>query len=215
MSKSEIKDLKERMVVLEKKLEELEEKNQTLEKHVIVLESRVAISEKVSDTLSSELDRLDQYHRRSNIIIKNVFLPEHESDRAIHAKVGKVLEKDLKLPNVFNTIDKFHRVGKVRMKDGKKAQDIIVRFNNHSSRYAVYKERKKAQNVKIVPNLTRTRSKLLFDASQLVKTLESIEFCFANTHGDLYVRLVKEHEGNILHRFNSINELKKLISDMS
>ena len=90
--------------------------NLKLEGKIDVLEARVAIAENVSDKLCLELDRLDQYHRRSNIIIRNAVLPDNETDQAVEGIVKKVIEKDLKLPEATADLDKFHRVGRVRQK---------------------------------------------------------------------------------------------------
>ena len=128
------KQLTEQMEMLENKMKVLEEKNNKLEAKVLILESRIVISEGVSTKLSIELDRLDQYHRRSNIMIKNAPLPENESHNAITTTVNNIIVKDLSLPNVVSDIDKFHRVGKIRTRDGKKHQDIIIRFKTHSYR---------------------------------------------------------------------------------
>ena len=113
-----LKQLSEQVELMENKMKELEEKNNALEGKILILESLVVISENVSAKLAIELDRLDQYHRRPNIIIKNAPLPEKETSDAITTTVKNIVEKDLSLPNVISDIDKFHRVGKVRTKEG-------------------------------------------------------------------------------------------------
>ena len=111
---NEVNELKERMLLLEAKVKALEEKNGEFEKKVELLESRIAISENVSERLSLELDRLDQYHRRPNVILKHALLPERETDSAIKGTVVNILEKELSLPGVAEDIDKLHRVGKIK-----------------------------------------------------------------------------------------------------
>ena len=86
--------LNESIDELKQQIGQLQSKVNTLENKVELLESEVIISKSVSNTLSKEIDRLDQYHRRSNIIIKNIFLPEKESDEDIKNKVVKII-KDL------------------------------------------------------------------------------------------------------------------------
>ena len=178
------------------------------------LQSRVAVTENVSAKLALELDRLDQYHRRPNILIRNAFLPENESHEKVVKTVHNIIKEDLSLPEAVSDIDKLHRVGKIKTRDGKKSQDIIVRFKTHKTRYDVYKQRKKARNVKIAPNLTKRRGKLLYDASNLVNGMDKVDFVFANIHGDLQVRLVEPYEDKILFYFNSIDDLTKLLADM-
>ena len=74
-------------------------------------------------------------------------------------------------------------------------QDVIVRFKSHHARYRVYNERKKAKNIKIGANLTKRRGKLLFDASNVVKSIDKVDFCFSNIHGDL--ELIEEPITNV------------------
>ena len=206
--------MKERLDAMEKRLKEAETTNINLEKKISMLEDRVAVTENVSTRLSQELDRLDQYHRRSNIVIKNVFLPEKESPLVVNATVTKILTTELQLPDSVNEIDKLHRVGKIRTKNGKSHQDIIVRFKTHSARYAVYKEREKAKSGKLSANLTKTRGELLYKASKLVEENDKVEFCFPNTHGDLYVRLKEPIENKVLHPFFSLEELQKILLNL-
>ena len=77
---------------MENKVRNLEVKNKTLEEKVERLESKVVISKIVTKRLENELDQLDQYHRRSNIIIIiiNVFLPEKETDGHVTIKVTNI-----------------------------------------------------------------------------------------------------------------------------
>ena len=187
---------------LEIQVDELEKKNKSLEDKVEILESRVNISENTSKHLTVELDRLDQYHRRSNVMLKNVFLPEDDNDYVFQT-VKNTLTKDLGLSNnIVNEIDKFHRVGKIKDRHGKKTQDIIIRFKSHHARYSVIKERKKAKNMKVSPNLTKRRASLLYDASQVLENIEGVNFPFANIHGDLNIRLVAPYNGNHVYPFH-------------
>ena len=141
----DIKELKERMALLEGEVNSLKEKNASLKEKVILLESRVAVNENVSEKLRQEVDRLDQYHRRPNVMIRNVVLPQNQAQHDVEGIIKNVLEKELKLPDAVKDIDKLHRVGRVRKSGGKTTQDIIVRFKTHRTRYTVYQERKKGK----------------------------------------------------------------------
>ena len=149
-------ELEKRVASMELTILELQQKNTALETKVAKLEDRVAVAENVSSKLAFEVDRLDQYHRRCNIVIKDTFLPEEESVDAVKNMVSKLINQELKLPEMSKDIDKAHRIGKVQTRNGKKEQDIIVRFKTHSSRYSVYQDRKKAKNVRIFRILERT-----------------------------------------------------------
>ena len=177
-----VAELKQRVINLEKK-------NDSLEKRVEELETSKVISENVSKQLANEVDRLSQYTRQSNVIVRNVFLPENESNEQINKKVVKIIKDELNLPNVVDDVDKLHRVGKIKQRNGRKTQDIIIKFKTHTSRYSVYNERKKAMNIKIVPNLTKRRGKLLYDAIQSTEDATLVNFVYADAHGDLKIRL--------------------------
>ena len=164
------------------------------------LESRVVISERVSEQLTTELDRLDHYHRRSNDV-KNV--------------VTNIIKIDMVKPELLSSLDKQHRIGKVKIVNGKKLQNIIVRFKSHSARYSVYKVRKKAKNVKISANLTKRRSQLLTTASNAITNIEKVAFCFSNIHGDLMTRLIEPYNGKYVFPFNSLKELSDLLMEMN
>ena len=88
-----------------------------------------------------------------------------------------------------------------------------MRFKTHSSRYACLEKRKMAKKIKIAPNLTHRRGKMLFDASKIIeeKDVKSINFVFANLHGDLQVRLTEPLEGKHVHPFKDLQELDDLL----
>ena len=143
-----------------------------------------------------------------------MFLPEQESNEDVEKDIHKMLRNDLKLPAMINEIDKLHRVGKVKERNGKKVQDVIIRFKSHYARYKVYNERKKAKNIKIHANLTKKRGKLLFEASDATKEIERVDFCYSNIHGDLNLRLVDPFNGRSSFAFKSMGELNDLLIKM-
>ena len=59
------------------------------------------------------MDQLDQHHRRSNLIIKYIFLLEKERNEDVPTKVTNIISDDMNLPDVISEIDKLHRVGMV------------------------------------------------------------------------------------------------------
>ena len=119
-SENIIAELNAKLKSLEAKVNVLEERNKSLENKVDIIESKNAVCEKVTNELSKELDKLSQYTRRSNVVIRNVFLPEKESNEDVEKVVKKIIAKDLQLPNEIINIDKLHRIGKVITKNGKK-----------------------------------------------------------------------------------------------
>ena len=113
-------EMKKKLKELEDKIIKVEKKNVSLEGRIVQLESVNAVMSKVNDELTRELDRLDQYSRRSNVIVKNVFLPEEETQEQLEHKIHKIIKKDLKMESAVNDIDKLHRTGKVKSSNGKK-----------------------------------------------------------------------------------------------
>ena len=80
---------------MEARIKHLEIANKSLEDKVENLESRLHVSENVYEQLTVDLDRLDQYHRRSNVI---VFLPERESFEDVTKK--KLITKTPSFPTL-------------------------------------------------------------------------------------------------------------------
>ena len=208
-------------MVTKKEYDALKERLRTLEGRVGVLEDKNGVLEKVAENLrkgvtrlEKRVDDLDQYGRRSNIILQNIEVKPNENQQAIETQVKNIVEKELKLPNAAKDIDKLHRLGKKKEHEGKTYQNVIVRFRSHRQRYAVYKERSKLQHgVKMNPNLTKKRGTMLYKSSKLVENVQGVDFTFANIHGDLCVRLTAEHEGRNVWTFQSLGELKKLLGD--
>ena len=144
-------------------------------------------------------------------------LPAQETQQQVEAKVVKIIASDLKLAEASKDIDKLHQVGKVKTNGDGRTQDIIVRFKSHEMRYKVFDERKKAKNnVKIAPNLTQRRGKLLYDASVFVNDIEGVNSVYANRHGDLNIRLNddKPYGGKHVFKFSTPDDLKKTLNDM-
>ena len=202
---NEIKKLHER-------IDDVEKRNLELEDRVTTLESINIVSSRVTEELKKEIDRLDQYGRRSNIIIKHVPLKENESTSEVATIVGNFLSKELSLPNAMKDVDKLHRVGKPKSHNGSKQQNIIVRFKTHYTRYKVYNARKKAKKFKICPNLTKARGDILYNAIVSTNDVEGIDFVYADIHGDLKIRLKEEFEGNFVYHFDSMEKLDELLA---
>ena len=156
---------------LKQKISNLEKKVVTLEGKVEELESYKKVSEHVNMVLSQEVHALNQYSRRSNIVMRNIWLPENETNDQLTEKVKTLIRDELNLPSAVKDIDKLHRIGQVKEKNGKKHQNVIIRFRSHKTRYNVFREKKKLKHVKISPNLTKKRGKLLHEALEFVESI--------------------------------------------
>lgn len=208
-------ELKALVNSLKSKVEELSTKNSNLEKKVEVLEEKQSISSHVTSLLTQEIDRLGQYQNRYNVIVKGVALPEKEHNDEVEHKICSMIKEEMGIPDVLQDFDKAHRVGKIKEVNGKKQQDIIVRFKSHAARYKVFNNRKTLKNFKkIRPKLTHRRGKLLYDASLLIENVDNVDFVLANMHGDLQLRLKESYDGKHFFNFDSIDSLTYLLKDL-
>ena len=192
--------------------DQLKKRVKDLENRCEKLEAAKAVSEQVTEVLRKEIDRLDQYGRRHNVVIRNVELPANESQKQVEETVGKIVEKSLKAPALMRDVDKMHRIGRIKKTQGKNFQNIVVRFRTHRSRYELYGKRKDLKNgIKIGPHLTHHRGKVLHESIEHVQDIPGVEFTFANLHGDLAVKLSEKYEGKDVFSFNTIDELNAIL----
>ena len=75
-------------------------------------------------------------------------------------------------------------------------------------------ERKKAKNIRIAPNLTKRKGKLLHDAVQSTEDATKVNFVYADTHVDLKIRLNDPHNGRYVFPFNTLEELNKFLVEI-
>ena len=131
---------------LQSKIAKLEDNNIKLEKRLKEVEEKQAITSHVNNQLNEEIDRLNQYTRSSNLIIRNVLLSEKESPKDVKSKVETMICNEIKMPDIKSEVEKAHRIGKIVNKEGKKLQNIIVRFKSHSAHYLMFNNRKLIKN---------------------------------------------------------------------
>ena len=147
----QINQLKEEIASLKNELSTVQTSVKNLQVTVTKLESDVAVSHQVTLQLKKEIDRQQQYSRRSCLLIKNVPTCDNETVSDVENKVRDEISRCFNDNNISNAIvddlDKAHRVGP---KEDLK-QDIIVRFKSHSKRTLLYKHRNHNTNIKIRP----------------------------------------------------------------
>ena len=117
------------------------------------------------NVLESAVEQSEQYSRRNSLRISNI--PEGGDDEAVVMEIAGALHVDIR----GYDIDRSHRVGKA---DKIKNRDILVKFATYRARQRLYDTRanlkKTAFNgVFINEDLTKSRSKLLWEARQKVK----------------------------------------------
>ena len=141
-------------------------------------------------------------------------------DNETHDTLKKEVEDiitEVNSSTTLNDVDKFHRVGP---KKGN-TQNIIVRFTSHTAKENFFLRRKqiKRRGVKIQPSLAPGRRELLEEATEFIKEFETHDydvrnkphFVFADTHGNLKLKMTMPVNGRMFFNFSSIVELSKLI----
>ena len=188
---------------------EIEQITKPLVDRVEALEGKLSIYEAHLTEMENRLENAEQYSRRSCLRIFGVPLPENgdETSKNCLTKVKQVF-KDLEVAVPDDCIDRAHMIGRVKTSDdGVKQQAVIVKFRSWEKRVAVYKARKKMENINILLDLTPTRAKLFSAARERVKSHSGIQYAFVDINCRLGVKLA---DGS-LKFFSSESELEKLL----
>ena len=203
--KSVVKEaVREATAPLQTQINNLKSENETLKSQVVELEKKVAANE-------SNIDSLEQYGRRNILRISGI--PE-DPNESTDTKVLD-LATDLNLNLFSHDIDRSHRVGKPIPG---KTRDIIVKFSRYNARRMLYEVRKDLREVEdresvfINEDLTKRRSKLLYDARILVRA-NHLTAAYSSD-GKLFVRDKEEKRHAInsdddLREFGDVTEAKK------
>ena len=117
-----IAELNAKLKILEEKVSTLEGKNLSLELKAEELESRNVISERVNSELAKEIDKLSQYTRRHNVVIRTVFLPETETNDDVEKEVKKLITKDLQLPDEVKILTSYIGQERSKLRTGEQAR---------------------------------------------------------------------------------------------
>ena len=226
--KKKVANLEGTVSVLEGNVVSLHGTVSSLEKKVLFLEdentillSNYHVASCVNDTLRKGLDDLQQYQRRSCMIIDGIKVEEGEKISDLKEKVKTEVIKQTARNNQHsvaiefdNEYDKCHRIGPI--KDGK--QSIIVKVKSHSYREKLYRNRTKGKNVQVrfKTSLTKRRSDLLAKASARIADLpdklkQKIAFSYADIHGNLKIKMTEKTCDRWNFEFNSEQELTDIL----
>ena len=90
----------------------------TLEGKVCQLEGSLSVSNHVNTILAEEIDNLNQYQRRSCLLIEGICTVKGESVRDLEEKVKEVLIENFNVSDetVAYEFDKCHRIGHIKLK---------------------------------------------------------------------------------------------------
>ena len=216
------KTLKGEINKLQKDMEDLQVENADLRKTNDELETRLSAVE-------YENDSLEQYSRRNSLRISGI--PEEPGENTDQRVIQ--LAGGLGVDINPEDIDRSHRIGKLEqdrprvgrgaLRPKRRPRDILVKFARYNARDKLYQERKDLRNLETHANvfinedLTKKRSKLLFDGRTLARA-EIVKAAYS-TDGKLYIR---DHEDNRhmiksdseIKKFGNVEEAKKIIDRM-
>ena len=212
---STVEKLNSQVNILNEKVDNLEEQVKELsplKNEVRKLADTNAVASVVSENLSKELERLQQYSRRNCLVLENIPLTKKESLQDLERKVESAVTKEFQIDKTeFKAdFDKTHRIGPVRNNN----QRVIVRFKRHSMVEKIYSQRKKSNKYNVKPSLTKFRLNTLNATLARFSKCDQVDFIYADVHGNLKVRFKEKFNGRYVYSFNDENELSELIHDV-
>ena len=184
-----------------------------IQKHVKKLQDENTAMKEDYGLLKRELDDLNQYVRRPNLRIFGVSVKRNENSVDVERVVKKIIEDhEIDIPD--SSIDRAHRIGKVKKyDDGSELQPIIVRFTSFRDRTRFYKARKDIKDsckYGVSLDLTKTRLSLLNEARDYVKDVPGIKFAYSDINCNL--RVFTSNGRHLL--FESMCDLQLIISKL-
>ena len=120
----------------------------------------------------------------------------------------KKIFEELEVTVADAVLDRAHRIGQIKKKNGKTYQQVIVRFTTWRHRTYVYRARKKASSVKIRLDLTKDRLNLLLMAREVLQSYSDKFFAFADVNCTTRVNIDDK-----ISPFSSKQDLLDLLKD--
>ena len=184
-----LKGLQERITSLEQSNEALVQENRSLVTRLEVLEKQA--------------DQAEQYSRRNCLRISGVSEEAQENTDDIVMNLAADMGSDIQLSH----IDRSHRVGNPK-NSRNKPRDIIVKFSTYRYRQAFFKQRTALKDtghrgVFVNEDLTKLRSRLLFEARKLMKA-EAVKGAWTSD-GNVLVK----GRNDYVHRVTSLGDLSQ------
>lgn len=145
---------------IDEKLADLKADNERLTRENNALKKRVS-------TLEAQMDASEQYSRRNSLRISGIPETVNDDTDQIVLHVAETVGVNISP----SEIDRSHRLGK----PGNRQRDILVKFTSYRARERLMKNRRnlktsELRGVFVNEDLTKVRSKLLFEARKCVKT---------------------------------------------
>ncbi len=136
---------------------------------------------------AAERDKLEQYSRRENVIIRGIKENREETEESLCQVVQKVAEISGVQLNASTSISAVHRLGRAQP-DDRRVRPIIVRFTSRMTKQKIMKGKKNLKNsaavrdndtftdkVTVAEDLTNARARLL----KFINEQPQIEFAYA------------------------------------
>ena len=144
--------------------EKYEKHRKVKEERIKTLEESLTNMSKWVDSLSSQVDKQEQYSRHNCLLLHDI--PENKNETIDDLCLTTINEHlDLAITEV--DIERTHRIGKPRDVDQKPRP--IVKFVRYNDRKNVFNRKKKlkGKNISITESLTATRMKKLKEAREI------------------------------------------------
>ena len=205
----------------DKKFDEIQDKMATKNcikdlHHIIVqqnskidaLEAKVAMMESYIAHKENGIDEQEQYNRRLCLRIDGIVPPKQGQSETSDQCLKKVRSvfKELEVVIPDEVIDRAHRIGKPKVKNGISIHTMIIRFTTWRHRTAVYKARKASSKYKIRLDLTKKRLNAMMKVSKDLNA-KKLGFAFADVNCRLCAKV-----GDKFVYFNANDDLDALVA---
>ena len=181
-----------------------------IEGKLMITESKYALASHVNSILSKNVDELQQYSRRSCIIIDGI--PSSQAN-----DLPQILCENLNIPPplMSSEVDKYHPIGPIK-EDG--TQSVILKVRSHGFREKMYRARKNMANkkYKLRVSLTDRRIKLIESAKSTFKSqkVDNIEFVFADINGNVKVKFISRVNRSLFADIENENSVAAIIASI-
>ena len=156
-----IEELEGKVALQDYRLNEYETKLKEYDTKLCKLESTYRVQDLYNKYLARQIDDLNQYQRRQNLLIDGLRIPRDAKDNTIRDIVFNHFKK-INIDILEEDIVRAHRTGRsYRDKSGKMHTPILCRFVSWHPRNIAWENRKLGKGVFLKADLTECRNELL------------------------------------------------------
>ena len=159
------------------------------------------------------MDAAEQYSRRNCLRISGIEEREHENTDNIVLDIAEAINVNIDIRD----IERSHRLGKPGTDEEPrtKPRDIIVKFGSYRPRSMFYKARTQTkengyQGVFVNEDLTKVRSKLLYEARRRVKS-KQVKSAWSSD-GNILIKTTNDNGDEVVRRISSVTDLPTYIA---